>query len=215
MKLNRTRKYRHRLQKTSGVFKNNPVLAFGLALPFVIVPSLSLKSGVAMSLILLAATVPTAVASSLADRKIPIWMRAPCCVLLSMGCILAIIGGMHKNPLVLDSLGVYVPLAAGNTLMLELAVFHPRDNAKAAFFDASKMCLGLALVLCGVSALREILGNRTIWDVEFGLYPIRMSGVMLPFFGFILLGFLGALFRCVDRAILRTTLRHDAHQPGE
>lgn len=205
MNLKSIRRYRRRLRAASGILRNNPVLALGLALPLAIVP-VTLKSGVAISAVVLAATLLPAALAAPVGRRFPVWLRAPFFGLLSMLCVLLVRRYLLHFPVLLGELGVYVPLAAANSMTLEL-LGNLSEKPSAVLRGALSMCLGFALVVCGVSALREIFGNRTIWDLPFGIYPIKISGVALPFFGFILLGFLGALLRSIDRGISRMLLR--------
>lgn len=216
MNLKPIRRYRRRLKAAWGILEHNPVLALGLALPLAIVP-ITLKSGVAISFVMLAATLPPVAAAALVGRRVPAWLRAPAFGFLSMLCVQLARMALLRYPVLLGELGIYVPLAAANTVMLELTAACAKPPLRA-LREVLAMCAGFALVVCGVSALREILGNRTIWDLPFALYPIRMSGVTLPFFGFILLGFLGALLRRIDGTIIRILLQrqHDgAERQGE
>lgn len=201
---------------TSGIFSNNPVLALGLALPFAIVPTTSLKSGAAISLIVTAATALPTLLAPILWRKRPLWLRAVASVMSSMAAVMLASLLLRPWPLLMDSLGSYISLAAVNTLMFQMAVMEPRKCVSTALLDTLRMCLGFALVVCSVSALREILSSRTIWGVEWSLYPIGIDGVTLPYFGFILLGFLSALFRSLDRWIKRSMLaRRESVQGGD
>jgi len=51
--------------------------------------------------------------------------------------------------------------------------------------------VGFSLVMCIVSAFREILGKGTIWDAPIGKMQGNIS-FLLPFMGFIIIGFLAA-----------------------
>ncbi|MDF3004123.1 MAG: electron transport complex subunit [Oscillospiraceae bacterium] len=209
MNLKPIRKYRRRLKKTSGLIKNNPVVALGMALPFVIVPTLNLKSGLLMSAFIFAATVPAATLAPVAHKKIPVIYLVPCYTLLAMTGVIAAQLLFRRNAVLLDGLGLYIPLAAVNSIMLDITALNPRKTPRHGLRDSVAICLGFALVACGIGAVREVLGNRTIWGVPFGLYPIKMIGVTLPFFGFIILGFLNALCRSVDRAVVNGMLSRD------
>ena len=206
MNLKPIRRYRRILKKTSGLIENNPVVALGMALPFVIVPALNLKSGLLISLFILVATVPAATLASALHKKVPMPYLVPCYTLLAMAGIIAAQLLLRRQGALLDGLGLYMPLAAVNSIMLELTVVSPRKTPGRGFGDAVILCLGFALVACGIGAVREVLGSRSIWGHPFSLYPIRMVGVTLPFFGFILLGFLNALCRSVDRGIINGML---------
>lgn len=197
---------------TSGLLKNNPVIVLGMALPFVIVPTLTLKNGVMMSFIIFAATVPAALVAPLLRNRLPMLYRVMFFAVLSMLFVMGAALLLTDYPVQLDALGIYLPLAALNSMMLDLCVMRPRQTVIAAAVDSVMMCLGFALVACGISAVREVLSARTIWDIPFGVYPIRVVGVTMPFFGFILIGFLNALCRSIDRAMVRGMLSRGAQQ---
>ena len=206
MNLRLIRRYRNRLSRTSGLLKNNPVVALGMTMPFVIVPTLSLRAGLLMSAFLAAATIPSAVLASLVGRKIPPLFSLPFYGAVSTGCVLLLRFCVSGQALLLEDLGVYVPLAAFNGMMLELALVHPRRRASDALHDAVMMCFGFLLVAAFLSALREFLGSGSLWGVPLTA-PNRIRGLVLPFSGFILIGFLSALFRRVDSIIIGRMLR--------
>lgn len=216
MNLKPIRKYRRRLKRTSGLIKNNPVVALGMALPFVIVPTLNLKSGLLISIFIFVSTVPAATLAPAVHKKIPALYLVPCYTLLASAGVIVAQLLLRRQAVLLDGLGLYIPLAAVNSIMLDLTAVNPRKTPLRGLRDAVVICLGFTLVACGISAIREVLGNRTIWGVPFGLYPIKMVGVTLPFFGFIILGFLNALCRSVDRAVVNGMLaRGPAPERGE
>lgn len=177
-----------------------------MALPFVIVPALSLKSALMMSLFISAATIPTAVIAPLIKDKVKPMLLPPIYCFVAMMFVLVARLSVAGQLLLIDGLGIYIPLAALNGIMLHLAIVSPRDNATQGLLDSVLMCLGFTLVACAVGAFREILGSRTIWDIPFAFYPIRLGGVLMPFFGFIAIGFLNAAFRSLDRIVIGNML---------
>jgi electron transport complex protein RnfE len=62
------------------------------------------------------------------------------------------------------------------------------------------MGLGFTWILCAVSAVREILGNGTIWGVSLfgGGYPPALI-MLMPAGGFLTLGFLMAAAQYAGR----------------
>lgn len=205
------------MSRTSGLLKNNPVVSLGLTLPFVIVPTLSIKSGLMISAFLAAATIPPALLAPVLNRKLQPIFSLPCYGALSMACVLLLRFCLSGKALLLEDLGVYVPLAAFNGMMLELALLHPRRKVSAALHDSVMMCLGFLLVAVFISALREFFGSASLWGIPIGA-PIRIRGLVLPFSGFILIGFLSALFRRVDHLIVGRMLKSThqmAKQGGE
>lgn len=159
-----------------------------------------------MSLFISAATIPPAVVAPLIKDKIkPIFLPPIYCFIAMMFVMVARLS-VEGQLLLIDGLGIYIPLAALNSIMLHLTLVNPREDATKGLFDSVLMCLGFTLVACTVGAFREILGNRTIWDTAFAFYPIKLGGVFMPFFGFIVIGFLNAAFRSLDRMMIGNML---------
>ncbi len=195
------------MARTSGILKDNPVFALGIGLPFVIAPSVSLKNGVAISILFLAATLPCVVIAAFVGKKPPVLARMPLYALISIVFVTLAAVPLGRWPSIRADLGIYIPLTAVNTLMLEMAARHPAKSPLSALRASLVNWAGFAVVACSVSAVRELLGNRTLWEAPAALLPIRFTGVSLPFFGFILLGFFAALFRNIDRAFKGSLIR--------
>ncbi len=212
MNLQPIRKYRRRLDLTSGIIKNNPVLGMGLALPFVVIASTSLKRGAVMSIIMLFATVPTVFAAYFLRKVLPRWLRLPVYCLVSISCIALLMQPLGKYPVLLDDLGVYVPLAAVNMMMVELTLSMKKKPLFPAVKEAVFLCIGFALVMCAFSAIREVMSAHTLWDLPLNIPTVSISGAALPCFGFILLGFFAAFARAVDRSRVRVMLRRGESQ---
>lgn len=170
-----------------------------------------------MSAFLAAATIPSALLASVWGRRVQPIFALPCYGLVSMAFVLLLRRCFAGQPLLLENLGVYLPLSAFNGMMLELALVHPRRQPLQALRDAVMMCLGFLLVAAFLSGARELLGTGTLWDRPVAA-PIRMPGLVLPFGGFILIGFLSAFFRRIDGIIVGRMLhrsRQGAQEGGE
>ena len=192
--------------QTTGLIRNNPAAVLGMALPFIVVPSTSLKSAVIISVFILAATVPCAVAASFIRDRLAGLYTVPVYCILSMIIVMITRVFMKGQAVTLDELGIYIPLIALNSIMIELSAVSPRKKPMGAVADSLMMCLGFAAVCCIIGALREILGSQTIWGIPVKFYPVRLFGVALPFFGFIMIAFITAFFRSIDRGIKRAIL---------
>ncbi len=202
------------MSRTSGLLKNNPIIALGLTLPFVIVPTLSLKGGLMMSAFLAAATIPSATLAPLLGKKLAPLLALPCYGVISMTFVLLLRYFLAGQAALLDGLGVYLPIAAMNGMMLDLALLHPRKRVGTALRDSVMMCLGFTLVACFVAVLREFFGSGSLWGIPVAV-PIRVRGLALPFAGFILIGFLSALFRRLDNIIIGRMLHSTGRPSGE
>lgn len=204
MKTKKLGKHKKMLKRTSWVLKSNPVVAMGLALPFAVVPTVSLRAGVVMSLLVGTATLWMALISSLTRNWAKPMVKLPLLVITSMLCIILVSKYMNLPQSVTDALGIYIPLASVNSLALEAAARSGQKKLPAAVWTGLKLSLSFALTACSVSAVREILAYKTIWGVSFALYPIKITGLTLPCFGFIVLGFGAAFFKGLDRWIAKT-----------
>ena len=72
MKLEKLKRARRRGRWFDGIFGRNPVLCCGLALPFAVMVTTSLRSSVSISSILLACSlIPTVLLASLVGRFLP------------------------------------------------------------------------------------------------------------------------------------------------
>lgn len=172
---------------------DNPVLVSGLSLGPIVAISQSLKAGLSLSVAFCIIIVPVLVIFGFIPIKLSKSMRIILAALLS--CVFfvpALWFAQTIFPEVNDKVGVFLPLM----------VVNPIINVKSA--DAAKgykpftsmkrgieTAISFSLVMCFVSALREILGKGTIWDT-----PITSLGgnisFQLPFMGFIIVGLLAA-----------------------
>lgn len=172
---------------------DNPVLVSGLSLGPIVAISQSLKAGLSLSVAFCIIIVPVLVIFGFIPIKLSKSMRIILAALLS--CIFfvpALWFAQTIFPEVNDKVGVFLPLM----------VVNPIINVKSA--DAAKgykpftsmkrgieTAISFLLVMCFVSALREVLGKGTIWDAPISSFNGNIS-FQLPFMGFIIVGLLAA-----------------------
>ena len=180
-----------------GVLYNNPVLIGALGMCPVIAAGYTLKNGVTLSLILAVLMIPTCVVSSLLFRRVARWIRIPLIVLLSS----VLYGGAYWAvryflPGMPDALGLYGPLMIVNSVIISRADdFSTKHCVSFAAVNAVACSAGFALVICIASAVREIFAYGTIGGYVLLESYHEIPAVAMPFFGFIVLGYLGALFK--------------------
>lgn len=181
----------------NGVLYNNPVLIGALGMCPVIAAGFTLKNGVALSIILAILIIPTCVISSLLFSRMEHWLRVPLIVLISS---LFYVGACFLIRVIFSNmpaqLGLYAPILVVNSILVARADwFAPRHVLSAAFVNAASCALGFAFVICLASAIREIFAFGTIWGRALvGSYQ-QIPAVAMPFFGFLVLGYLGAAFQ--------------------
>lgn len=202
MKLKNQRSYRDNLALTRGIIAKNPVLYYGFALPYIIMAGVSLKAGVALSIAMAMTVIPTMIVAAIFSQQIPKFAQIMVYTIVSMAFLqLAAIPIKYISPTIFDAMGIYFPLVAINSIILTRTRL-AAENAKPmlALRDGLIQSIGFAIIMCTVASIREIIGFNTIWGNEV-LMPMRITGALLPFFGFISLGFIAAFGRFLDRII--------------
>lgn len=211
MKLERVKAVRKRSRWFDGLLTHNPVLVGGMAIPFAVVITTSLKNSVSISILLACSLVPTVLLASLAGARLPRWGAPILYTLFSLALIVACVPLILPiSPEVADSLGIFVPLLSVNTLLLTLCGRYADSRRKPVFalVDAVSYSAGFALIMCLLALLREWLGTGNIWGVPVRA-PLTLSGIQITFTGFILLALLSAAARFLRRAALLLIYRRD------
>ncbi len=176
----------------------NPVLIFGLSLGPVIAISQSLKAGVSLSVAFAIIIVPVLTIFGCLPFKMPKIVRVIlCCLMSAIFFIPAFWFAQAVFPEVNDKVGVFLPLMVVNPIISIRSAdaangYHPLRS----FLSGLNTTLSFAFIMCVVSAIREIMGSGTIWGAPIGELKGNIS-FLLPFMGFIIVGFLAALARKV------------------
>lgn len=98
-------------------------------------------------------------------------------------------------PAAAASIGMYLPLTAADSLVLErLQPDAPFLAASDALPSAVRLWWLYAILALPIGILREILGSGTVFGFPF-LFRLHVSGMRLPFAGFLMLGFGLALYK--------------------
>lgn len=202
MKLENNRRLRNNTHFLRRIFIENPVLAYGLALPFVIVVTTDLRTGVILSGVMAITCIPCMLISSLVKERIPLWLRPVVYSFIALTIITAArLLLRNVAPGILDPLGIYLSLMAINGLLLVgCENYACREKWSVALLRGVSYTLGFAFVVCVISAVREVFGRGTFWG-EPVPFTFQMPGILIPFAGFILTGFLAAIINYIHRAV--------------
>lgn len=98
MKLEKLKRARRRGRWFDGIFGRNPVLCCGLALPFAVMVTTSLRSSVSISILLACSLIPTVLLASLVGRFLPRWFSPVVYTLFAMVVVVACVPA-HPCPL--------------------------------------------------------------------------------------------------------------------
>jgi Na+-transporting NADH:ubiquinone oxidoreductase subunit NqrD len=182
----------------------NPIILLGVSLPFVIATATSLRNAAAMSLEYVVINFVTAVLSVLIAGKAPFWVRAAINVgaaTVVMMLTRALITWMMPD--ISNYLGTYIYLMALNGMVLLQSEEAVRPGPVKLWPVMKGVVINVAVfavMMLIVSLPREYLGNGTLWGRAIPA-PVKLSGVQLPFFGFISVGFLLAFVRFTTKKI--------------
>lgn len=200
-----------------GLWKNNPGLVQLLGL----CPLLAVTSTVTNALGLAVATLFVLVASnttvSLVRNQVPKEIRIPVFVLIIAAFVTCVQLLLNAYAIGLyQSLGIFLPLIVTNCAIIGRAeAYASKNTVGKAAFDGLMMGLGFAAVLLALGAIREVLGQGTLFDgadlllgswatslrIEVFQLDYQFIMMILPPGAFITMGFLIAFKNKVDEVI--------------
>ncbi len=188
-------------QLGNGILARNPVLVAAMGMCPVVAAGVTLKNGVALSILLGALLVPSCVLSSVLYRRLPRWLRTPALVMgaavLYAGAAWALSRMTYNMP---AALGIYAPIMVVNSIVISRSEqFAARHTVLPALTDAVSSALGFSVVVCFCSAVRELLAFGTLWGKTVLSGYQSISAVALPCFGFVILGYLAAAVKGIRR----------------
>lgn len=199
--MNKRANTRRRIRQNTHLFienavTDNIVLIQALGLCPVIAAGDSLEKGVALTICTAVVLIPLSFFIAFAGNWLPKWVRPAVYVLLA-SLLLVGTGAVMKwyvSPELFAELHLFIPLMAVNMLYTRSVGLTSTVNPIATMVDALGSTVGFGLVICIVSALREVLAHGTLWGNPVDVVPTPQE-TAAPFFAFILLGFMAALLQ--------------------
>lgn len=200
-----------------GLWDNNPALVQLLGLCPLLAVTASVTNALGLGLATLFVLVGSNITVSLVRQWVPQEIRIPVFVMVIATFVTIIQLLMNAYVFQLyQSLGIFIPLIVTNCAIIGRAEAYASKNPwQRAAFDGLAMGVGFALVLVVLGAMREIIGNGTLFDgAELLLgdwaeqlkiqlfqvdYPLLLA--ILPPGAFIGMGFIIALKNWVDTRI--------------
>lgn len=214
-----------------GLWDNNIVFAQALGLCPLLAVTGTATNGLGMGLASTAVFIASAIAISLLRDVITPQVRIPIFVLII--AVLVTLVDMSMNAWVHDLhkvLGLFIPLIVTNCAILGRAeAFASRSSLLPSLVDGVMMGLGFTLALVLLGAAREVLGSGTLFAsaalllgdwahfLELTLIPDYKGFllIILPPGGFVVLAFLLAGKRLLDRALAERRAAADVTATGE
>ncbi|MDP0020196.1 electron transport complex subunit E [Glaesserella parasuis] len=151
---------------TQGVWSNNSTLVQLLGLCPLLAVSNNVTNALGLGLATLLVLTITNTIISLFRKVIPHDIRTPIYVMIIATAVTTIQLLMNAFAFpVYQSLGIFVPLIVTNCIVIGRAeAFASKNSIAHSAFDGFAMGLGMTLSLVVLGAIREIIGNGTLFD---------------------------------------------------
>ncbi len=178
---------------SKGFFRENAVFVLLLGMCPTLGVTSSAINGLGMGLATTFVLVMSNLVISLVKNLIPDKVRIPVFIVVIASFVTIVEMTMEAFvPSLFKALGLFIPLIVVNCLILGRAeAFAAKNKIGASVIDGLGMGLGFAMALTMLGAIREILGNGSIFDVKF--VPDDASTMLLFILSpgaFIVLGYL-------------------------
>lgn len=99
------------------------------------------------------------------------------------------------------NVSIFLPIIAVNSLIaLHCERFAVRHSIKETFVDSLASGMGYGLIVLLTGTVREIFGSGTIYGIDLG-FKLKFSGLLLPFGGFLALGYISAVFKRIIKRL--------------
>lgn len=183
-------------QLKDGLIYQNPVLVQVLGMCSTMAITTSVANGFGMGISVLIILTLSNIFISLLRKIIPNEVRIACYIVVIAGfvtivdlCLQAFV------PDIAESLGVFIPLIVVNCIILGRAeAFASKNNVADSALDGIGIGFGFTLSLTLLGAVREALGNGSVFGLEF----IQGDGILLFILApgaFMVLAYLMAIFK--------------------
>ncbi len=187
---------------TNGILRENPVFRLMLGTCPTLAVTTMASNGLGMGIAATVVLIGSNVVISLIHHWIPSKVRIPAYITIIAGFVSIIQMLVQAYAPALDeSLGIYLPLIVVNCIILARAeMFASKHKVAASFLDGLGMGIGFTIALVTIGAIRELLGNGTIFGIAItaGIVP-NMLIAILPPGGFFIFGILVALVNYLTR----------------
>ncbi|AKD39167.1 electron transport complex protein RsxE [Pasteurella multocida subsp. multocida OH4807] len=149
-----------------GVWKNNSTLVQLLGLCPLLAVSNNVTNALGLGLATMLVLMCSNTVVSLFRQHIPHEIRIPIYVMIIATTVTMVQLLMNAYTYSLyQSLGIFIPLIVTNCIVIGRAeAFASKNSLRHAMFDGFAMGLGMCLSLVVLGAIREILGNGTLFD---------------------------------------------------
>lgn len=179
-----------------GAWIFNPVLIQTAGICPAVAASTDFISALYFTVLFTVITFLTCFIACAALKNVPRWVRVALYMILGVAVIFPALRLSEVLGLGINArIQVYLPLLAVNSVTaVHCEQYSVKHTVKESMIDALAVCLGFGTVLLFTGAIREILAYSSIAAVPLNL-PVKLSGMVLPFGCFIILGYLAMFLR--------------------
>lgn len=197
------------------LFFKNPVLVLGLVIGQLAAGDTSLQAGAALFVTYFFIVVPVLVFASVIGKKLPDWLRPVCYALVSAVMLIPayfICGTFSAT--IYDSLGIYPALLAVSTVpIVYSSKIAEKQDPLSALVNGLCIAFGFGFTALILGAAREFFGSGSLWG--FKIAEASFPAVKLPFWGFILLGFMAAIVNLIKEFIRKPAAASEGEEEKE
>lgn len=179
------------------IFFKNPVLVLGLVIGQLAAGDTTLQNGTALSIAYLFIIVPVLVFASAIGKRLPQWSRVVSYALISSAMLVpAYFVCKSFSATIFDSAGIYPALLAVSTVpVVYSSKFAEKQDSLTALVNGLCLAAGFGITAVVLGAAREFFGSGSLWG--FKIAEAAFPAVKLPFWGFIILGFMAAMVNLI------------------
>ena len=187
----------HKQNFLKGIIKENPVFVMLLGMCPTLGVTSSAFNGLGMGLATLFVLLMSNIVVSLIKTQIPNKVRIPAFIVIIASFVTIVEMVLEAFiPFLYEQLGIFIPLIVVNCLILGRAeAFASKNSFTASVVDALGMGVGFVIALTALGAVREILGNGSIFEFRFVSEDANtLILFILPPGAFIALAYLAIVF---------------------
>ena len=154
---------------TKGLIKENPILVLLLGCCPTLATTTSAINGMSMGLATTFVLILSNLSISLLKNFIPDKVRIPAFIVVIASFVTVVQLVMQAYvPAIYETLGLFIPLIVVNCIVLGRAeAFASKNPVWPSILDGAGMGLGFTLALTILGAIREILGNGSVFNWRF------------------------------------------------
>ncbi|MDR3094460.1 MAG: electron transport complex subunit E [Bacteroidales bacterium] len=194
---------------SNGILKENPAFVLVLGMCPTLATTTSAINGLGMGLATTFVLMLSNVAISLVAGFVPDKVRIPAYIVIIASFVTIVdmlmsayvnSPGPNGEQSLYDQLGIFIPLIVVNCIVLGRAeAFAAKNNAFMSFLDGAGMGLGFTGALTLLGAIREFLGNGSVFGLQLLPSTTNILIFVLAPGAFIVLGFLIALVNRIKK----------------